>query len=217
MSQFRVGLYDNIVNPRFSAGTFMRWDYVTAVACGVDSFWVPDHLNSLLPWSIHHRDFEIAVHKCTDPETDGATLVHKPEAVRRRWFDSQMLAGQLNKILPIVVAGAELGGISVYDDTVLLPLTVDPGTAHRRRLWEAWSAGGPRTGRWGALCGLGAKIRAAELEGFLPYRLPKPLVGKKFSLGSPNSRGLYRTVVEDPEHAELEQQPVEELEAPKPA
>jgi phthiodiolone/phenolphthiodiolone dimycocerosates ketoreductase len=34
----------------------MRAAYMTAVVGGVDSFWVPDHLNALLPRSIHHRD-----------------------------------------------------------------------------------------------------------------------------------------------------------------
>ena len=53
MSRFRVGLYDNIVKPRFGAGGLMRSSYLTGVAGGVDSFWVPDHLNALLPRSIY--------------------------------------------------------------------------------------------------------------------------------------------------------------------
>jgi phthiodiolone/phenolphthiodiolone dimycocerosates ketoreductase len=53
MSGFRVGLYDNIVKPRFGAGGLMRSSYLTGVAGGVDSFWVPDHLNALLPRSIY--------------------------------------------------------------------------------------------------------------------------------------------------------------------
>jgi phthiodiolone/phenolphthiodiolone dimycocerosates ketoreductase len=53
MSGFRVGLYDNIVKPRFGAGGLMRSSYLTGVTGGVDSFWVPDHLNALLPRSIY--------------------------------------------------------------------------------------------------------------------------------------------------------------------
>lgn len=40
--------------------------------------------------------------------------------------------------------------------------------AHRRRT----------SGRWGAMVGLGARIRAANLEGFTAYRKPQPLQEK---------------------------------------
>ena len=52
MSGFQVGLGDLIVNSRYSPTAFARADYLTAVASGVDSFWVGDHLNSLFPRSI---------------------------------------------------------------------------------------------------------------------------------------------------------------------
>jgi phthiodiolone/phenolphthiodiolone dimycocerosates ketoreductase len=53
MTGFRVGLYDNIVKPRLGADSLMRSSYLTGVAGGVDSLWVPDHLNALLPRSIY--------------------------------------------------------------------------------------------------------------------------------------------------------------------
>jgi len=52
VSAFQVGLGDQIVNSRFSPTAFARADYLTAVASGVDSFWVGDHLNALFPRSI---------------------------------------------------------------------------------------------------------------------------------------------------------------------
>jgi phthiodiolone/phenolphthiodiolone dimycocerosates ketoreductase len=52
VSGFQVGLGDLIVNSRYSPTAFARADYLTAVASGVDSFWVGDHLNSLFPRSI---------------------------------------------------------------------------------------------------------------------------------------------------------------------
>ena len=52
MSGFQVGLGDLIVNSRYSPTALARADYLTAVASGVDSFWVGDHLNSLFPRSI---------------------------------------------------------------------------------------------------------------------------------------------------------------------
>jgi phthiodiolone/phenolphthiodiolone dimycocerosates ketoreductase len=52
MSRFRVGLAQQIVNSRYSPSAIVRASYLTAVAGGVDSFWVDDHLNTLIPRSI---------------------------------------------------------------------------------------------------------------------------------------------------------------------
>ena len=58
-------------------------------------------------------------------------------------------------------------------------LTVDDRGLHRRRVWENWQAQG-RTSRWGALVGLGVKIRAHPHPDRLePYRAPPP-AGVKF-------------------------------------
>ncbi len=40
MSGFRVGLGNQIVNSRYSATAFARADYLTAVAAGLDAYWV---------------------------------------------------------------------------------------------------------------------------------------------------------------------------------
>jgi phthiodiolone/phenolphthiodiolone dimycocerosates ketoreductase len=52
MSGFQVGLGNLIVNARYSPTALARADYVTALASGVDSLWLGDHLNSLFPRSI---------------------------------------------------------------------------------------------------------------------------------------------------------------------
>ncbi len=49
---FRVGLANQIVNARFSATAGARSDHLTAMASGIDSYWVADHLNALLPRAI---------------------------------------------------------------------------------------------------------------------------------------------------------------------
>lgn len=48
----KIGLAELPVNTRFSPMALMRASYLTAVATRLDSFWVPDHLNSLLPRSV---------------------------------------------------------------------------------------------------------------------------------------------------------------------
>lgn len=52
MGAFRVGLMDPIIAARPSADTFTRISYLSAAITGVDSFWVPDHLNALFPRSL---------------------------------------------------------------------------------------------------------------------------------------------------------------------
>lgn len=54
---FRVGIQDGLVVSRPRANTFVRANYLGAVLNGVDSFWVPDHLNSLFPRSLWKRKY----------------------------------------------------------------------------------------------------------------------------------------------------------------
>ena len=49
---FKVGLAEQLVNTRYSPTAFMRASYLTAVATRMDSFWLPDHLNSLFPRAV---------------------------------------------------------------------------------------------------------------------------------------------------------------------
>src|SRR3979490_1574456 len=52
MSGFKVGLASEILNARRSPTALLRVNYLTAVASRIDSLWVPDHLNSLMPRAI---------------------------------------------------------------------------------------------------------------------------------------------------------------------
>ncbi|OBF15108.1 photosystem I reaction center subunit VIII [Mycobacterium kubicae] len=50
--QVKVGVVAEPVNTRFSSTALLRLNYLAAVASRVDSFWLPDHLNALLPRSL---------------------------------------------------------------------------------------------------------------------------------------------------------------------
>src|SRR5258705_9411024 len=52
MSGFKGGLASEILNTRHPPTALLRTNYLTAVASRIDSFWVPDHLNSLIPRAI---------------------------------------------------------------------------------------------------------------------------------------------------------------------
>jgi phthiodiolone/phenolphthiodiolone dimycocerosates ketoreductase len=52
-----VGVIDPILASRLSAEAFTRADYISAVTRGVDSFWVPDHLNQLFPRSLWKQKY----------------------------------------------------------------------------------------------------------------------------------------------------------------
>jgi len=57
MTGFRVGVMDPIVAARPTADTLARAEYLGAVANRVDSFWVPDHLNQLVPRSLWKQEY----------------------------------------------------------------------------------------------------------------------------------------------------------------
>jgi phthiodiolone/phenolphthiodiolone dimycocerosates ketoreductase len=49
---FKVGLSEQPLNTRYSPTALVRASYLTAVATRTDSFWLPDHLASLIPRSV---------------------------------------------------------------------------------------------------------------------------------------------------------------------
>ena len=75
MSGFQVGAFDPIVAASSRAELFTRANYLNAVAMRVDSFWVPDHLNGLVPRSLWQEKYcGVAklmpkVDACLDPWT----------------------------------------------------------------------------------------------------------------------------------------------------
>jgi phthiodiolone/phenolphthiodiolone dimycocerosates ketoreductase len=52
MTGFRVGLGTQLINTRLSPTALVRATYLAALASGADSYWVADHLNSLIPRAI---------------------------------------------------------------------------------------------------------------------------------------------------------------------
>lgn len=52
MPRIRVGLMDSIIASRPTADAFTRLNYLSAVVSGIDSFWVPDHLNASFPQAL---------------------------------------------------------------------------------------------------------------------------------------------------------------------
>lgn len=75
VSPFRFGLLDGIVNTRISPTLLPSASMLTASATGADSFWVGDHINSLVPRSV------------ATPEHLGlaAKLVPKVDAILEPW------------------------------------------------------------------------------------------------------------------------------------
>jgi phthiodiolone/phenolphthiodiolone dimycocerosates ketoreductase len=74
MSRFRIGLATELFNARHSPTALVRAGYLSALASRIDSFWVPDHLNSLLPRAI-----------ATPRYLGAAKLVPKVDAYLEPW------------------------------------------------------------------------------------------------------------------------------------
>lgn len=58
--RFRLGVMDPLVPTVAAPEMLTRLDYVGAAAARVDSFWVPDHLNSLMPRALWTRQHSAA-------------------------------------------------------------------------------------------------------------------------------------------------------------
>jgi phthiodiolone/phenolphthiodiolone dimycocerosates ketoreductase len=71
---FKVGVVEQLVNVTHAPMAAVNSSYLTAAACGADSFWVPDHLNSLFPRSVGTREY-----------FGGARLAPKVDAYLEPW------------------------------------------------------------------------------------------------------------------------------------
>jgi phthiodiolone/phenolphthiodiolone dimycocerosates ketoreductase len=86
MARFGIGVMHNTINSRFGPKPLVHGDYAVGVACGADSFWVADHINSAWPPSIWK------------PEHVGAArVIPKIDAHLEPWTMLGYLAGR-NKL-----------------------------------------------------------------------------------------------------------------------
>jgi hypothetical protein len=61
------------------------------------------------------NDFTAATKRC-DPETDGDAIVGRPDSVRTAWLDAAKHAAELDRMVPVLRAAAELCGVSTAGD-----------------------------------------------------------------------------------------------------
>jgi phthiodiolone/phenolphthiodiolone dimycocerosates ketoreductase len=85
MTGFRVGLTDLLIYTGLGPMAMTRANYLTAAATRVDSFWVPDHLNALIPRSIGTAKYI---------GTAGAKLLPRPDAISEPWTALGYLAAK---------------------------------------------------------------------------------------------------------------------------
>ena len=86
MSGLRIGVMHNTINSRFGPKPLIQADYMTGLAAGADSFWVADHLNSVLPPSMWKPEY-----------VGAAKIIPKMDAHVEPWTMLGYLAGH-NKI-----------------------------------------------------------------------------------------------------------------------
>jgi hypothetical protein len=154
-----------------------------------------------------------AAAEAADPEAEARDMVTADDTARQAWLAAEVNAAKLTQLIPPLLAAAQLTGLridladerinqawwsAVIDPAAIFGLTVDAGELHRRRAWEAFDTEGGRTARWGPLVALGARLRAADLDTFAPYRRPAPLVHRQRQLAG-RPIGYVENVVIDPE------------------
>lgn len=86
MSGLRIGVMHNTINSRFGPKPLIQADYMTGLTAGADSFWVADHLNSVLPPSMWKPEY-----------VGAAKIIPKMDAHVEPWTMLGYLAGH-NKI-----------------------------------------------------------------------------------------------------------------------
>src|SRR5258708_39772692 len=132
MSGFKVGLASEILNARHSPTALVRANYLTAVASRVDSFWVDDHLNSLLPRAI-----------ATPQYLGSAKLIPKVDAYLEPWTMLGHLAAR-NRLgrFRLGVGVTDAGRRNTADTSragaalnQLTPGRAPPGLVHGERTW----------------------------------------------------------------------------------
>ena len=130
-----------------------------------------------------------------DLELPALEAVALPEPQRQAWLAGEQTAHQLDQLLPVLTAAAQLAGLPIDNDPQRIGLCCHiPPEAHRRRAWEAWQSSG-RCGRWSALLALdGVAVKAAAVDGFTPYNEPEPLELRQQQI----AEGVHRNYKVDP-------------------
>jgi phthiodiolone/phenolphthiodiolone dimycocerosates ketoreductase len=82
MTGLHVGVMNNTINSRYGPRPPVQADYLTAAGCGADSFWVADHLQSVLPPSMW-----------TPKHVGAARVIPKMDAQLEPWTILGYLAG----------------------------------------------------------------------------------------------------------------------------
>ena len=110
-----------------------------------------------------------------DITLDAEKIVGLDAKSRAAWMDAALAAKELDRLFAVLLDAATLAGIPVAADRgSRIALACEPGTAHRRRVYDAWETRS-RCGRWPALLALGVTLRAAPLDGSAPYAEPGPM------------------------------------------
>ena len=136
-----------------------------------------------------------------DITLDAEKIVGLDAKSRTAWMDAALAAKELDGRFAALSDAATLAGIPVSADRgSRIALACDPGTAHRRRVFEAWESKG-RCGRWAGLLALGVTLRAATLEGFTPYADPAPITIRQVPVAMGAGVHGTRQVPVDPEDA----------------
>ena len=118
-----------------------------------------------------------------DPEMDPAEVTYAAERERRAWMQAPLAADKLTALISPLAAAAVLCGADAgllhlrpESEPARLALVVDDKGLHRRAIWTAYEATDNRTGRWGPLVTLGAKIRPhPNPDQLVEYRRAKPM------------------------------------------
>jgi phthiodiolone/phenolphthiodiolone dimycocerosates ketoreductase len=117
MNRFRVGVADPALVGRLPVGALTRVNYLAAAASRIDSFWVPDHINSLLPRSLWRPEY-----------SGGAKLFPRIDAQVEPWTTLGHLAahnwlGRLRLGVSVTDAGRRNPAVTAQAVTTLHLLT----------------------------------------------------------------------------------------------
>jgi hypothetical protein len=126
--------------------------------------------------------------RACDLERDGNTLVGESPETMATWSAVPGLVADLEQARHHMLAAASLcdgipadvafvtGATDFPTMEFQIALSMDPGKAHRRRVWESWASQAGRSRGWHQLVQLGVKLRAPDVPRVQPYKQPEPWI-----------------------------------------